>query len=115
MTKKYAEIENGLVTSVRLYEEGRQPEGLVEVTDATGDAGVGCSWDGSKFIMPPKPPKTEKQVRQRRNKLLARSDWTQVPDAPVDHAAWANYRQALRDVTKQSGFPENVIWPEVPQ
>jgi hypothetical protein len=53
-------------------------------------------------------------VRAERNTLLAACDWTQVADAPVDKAAWASYRQALRDVPSQPGFPYNVIWPEVP-
>ena len=58
-------------------------------------------------------PLTE-QVRAQRNSLLQQSDWTQVADAPVDQAAWATYRQALRDITMQSGFPENVVWPTSP-
>lgn len=37
-----------------------------------------------------------------------------VADAPVDQAAWAVYRQALRDVPQQEGFPENIVWPESP-
>ena len=37
------------------------------------------------------------RMRLERNRLLAASDWTQVADAPVDRAAWATYRQALRD------------------
>jgi hypothetical protein len=52
-------------------------------------------------------------VRQRRDELLAQSDWTQTPDAPVDQAAWAAYRQALRDITTQAGFPQSVTWPTV--
>ena len=55
-----------------------------------------------------------KSVRQQRNEQLKASDWTQVADAPVDQAAWATYRQALRDVTGQEGFPWNVTWPEQP-
>lgn len=53
-------------------------------------------------------------VRQDRNQRLAACDWTQLPDAPVDAAAWATYRQALRDVTSQPGFPWNVTWPVLP-
>lgn len=53
-------------------------------------------------------------IRSERNALLSASDWTQVADAPVDKAAWATYRQALRDVTAQAGFPHNVIWPVKP-
>jgi hypothetical protein len=51
-------------------------------------------------------------ARQKRNQFLADSDWTQLPDAPVDKAIWATYRQDLRDVTAQDGFPWNIDWPE---
>ena len=53
-------------------------------------------------------------AREDRNMRLADCDWTQLPDAPVDHAEWAAYRQALRDVTSQPGFPWEVVWPEQP-
>lgn len=53
-------------------------------------------------------------VRTERNERLAACDWTQLPDAPVDAAAWATYRQDLRDVTAQAGFPWNVVWPQTP-
>jgi len=39
-----------------------------------------------------------KQIRLWRNAELAATDWTQVADTPVDSAAWAAYRQALRDL-----------------
>ena len=53
-------------------------------------------------------------VRADRNKRLADCDWTQLPDAPVDRTAWATYRQALRDITAQAGFPWDVQWPVAP-
>lgn len=53
-------------------------------------------------------------IRSLRNQRLAASDWTQLPDAPTDHAAWASYRQALRDVPQQPAFPESVVWPDPP-
>jgi len=56
-----------------------------------------------------------KSVRQSRGEKLKDSDWTQVNDAPVDQAAWATYRQALRDVTQQSGFPWTITWPTQPE
>jgi hypothetical protein len=55
------------------------------------------------------------QVRAERNAKLAASDWTQVEDSPVDHAAWAAYRQQLRDITAQAGFPWTVQWPTQPE
>ena len=53
-------------------------------------------------------------VRKSRGDKLADSDWTQVADAPVDKAVWATYRQALRDITIQSGFPWTITWPDAP-
>jgi len=53
-------------------------------------------------------------VRKDRNERLAASDWTQVIDAPVDQDAWAAYRQELRDIPSQVGFPWDVIWPTEP-
>ena len=55
-----------------------------------------------------------KSVREQRTTKLAECDWTQLADAPVDKAAWAAYRQALRDVTKQAGFPWDIEWPIAP-
>jgi hypothetical protein len=54
------------------------------------------------------------EVRYKRNMLLTQSDWTQVADAPVDKASWAVYRQALRDITLQAGFPFTVDFPVAP-
>lgn len=52
-------------------------------------------------------------VRSDRNAHLSACDWTQLPDAPVDTAAWAEYRQALRDITEQAD-PFNIVWPTEP-
>jgi hypothetical protein len=66
-------------------------------------------------------PMTEQEVEQvasnvraERDQLLAASDWTQVADAPVDQQALAGYRQALREVPQQTGFPFDVQWPTMP-
>lgn len=62
-------------------------------------------------------PTTEQlaaDARAQRNALLSASDWTQVADAPVDQEAWAAYRQELRDITSQEGFPETINWPVAP-
>jgi hypothetical protein len=57
-----------------------------------------------------------KEVRKKRNTLLADSDWTQVADAPVDATAWATYRQGLRDITDHVSFPylTEEDWPVAP-
>lgn len=53
-------------------------------------------------------------VRKHRDQILQASDHTQLEDAPGDKQAWAAYRQALRDITAQPGFPRNVVWPNAP-
>jgi len=68
------------------------------------------------YVAPPVDPNAlADAARSKRNGLLSKSDWTQVADAPVDQAAWATYRQALRDVPDQAGFPADVIWPVAPE
>ena len=51
-------------------------------------------------------------IKSRNKKLLA-SDWTQLPDAPVDKEAWAEYRQKLRDLPETTD-PLNIVWPDRP-
>ena len=55
-----------------------------------------------------------KSVRITRTQKLADSDWTQIADSTADKAAWATYRQALRDITAQAGFPWTMTWPNDP-
>ena len=54
-----------------------------------------------------------KNVRQTRNDKLKECDWTQLADSTADKQAWATYRQALRDVPTQAGFPWTVDWPTI--
>lgn len=54
-------------------------------------------------------------VRAQRDSLLSACDWTQSADAPLAvKKVWAAYRQKLRDVTSQKGFPHKIVWPEIP-
>jgi hypothetical protein len=56
-------------------------------------------------------------VRNDRNNLLSKSDWTQFNDSPLSEAdkeSWATYRNSLRNVPEQSGFPWEIVWPELP-
>jgi hypothetical protein len=55
-----------------------------------------------------------KSVRQSRTEKLKDSDWTQIADSTADKDAWAAYRQALRDITSQAGFPWTIDWPTQP-
>jgi hypothetical protein len=83
--------------------------------DTTDDEGnVTTAADNEAAYKAAKDAEQAKAVRQQRGDKLKDSDWTQVADAPVDQAAWATYRQSLRDVTAQSGFPWTVDWPTIP-
>jgi hypothetical protein len=67
----------------------------------------------------PPPPNTIEQesalVREMRDRLLAETDWTQAFDVPqTTRDKWTEYRQLLRDVPQQEGFPFQVIWPIKP-
>lgn len=91
------------------------PEGyVVEELPPQKTDGV---WVQQWHVRPPTEAETEAkavEARGERNRLLAACDWTQTLDAPVDRDAWAAYRQQLRDVTAQGGFPWEVVWPSMP-
>ena len=54
-------------------------------------------------------------IRQERSAKLKECDWTQVADSPVNKETWATYRQSLRDVPLQEGFPWTITWPTQPE
>lgn len=71
------------------------------------------SWQPNEYV-------AKGSVLMRRNELLQESDWTDTYSAPQRlgtelYTSWQTYRQALRDVTAQSGYPFNVQWPIKPQ
>ena len=57
-----------------------------------------------------------KENRAKRDQLLTKTDWTQMPDAPVDASFWTSYRQSLRDITSHAAWPllGPVAWPQPP-
>lgn len=60
----------------------------------------------------------ESIVRKKRDTLLLETDWTQTDDAPLTDASkylWMVYRQGLRDIPEQGGFPDDVTWPTAPE
>ena len=136
----YALIENGEITRINVElpisigntsipkgATGLEAYGLYPIagnepshTDRERIAGPQYVFDGAQvnrvFTVEAIPDEEKAgQVRAERNGLLTASDWTQVADAPVDKAAWATYRQALRDVTGQEGFPWTIDWPTQPE
>ena len=104
---EYLTLEKGLAYFwstkggwIKPAEDSNSPElTSKEVDDIYKDALVWVTW---------------RNVRIQRDQLLKQTDWTQVPDAPVDQAAWAAYRKALRDVTKEPD-PLNLTWPVAPK
>ena len=57
------------------------------------------------------------EAREKRNALIAESDYMAMPDYPLDEEkkdAVLAYRQALRDVPEQAGFPRQIDWPTKP-
>jgi hypothetical protein len=108
---KYAIIENGKVANIALAESPLESNWV-----PGEDAAIGDLYQDGQFV--PAPPDTEAEAnaaRAQRNALLAASDWTQLADAPVDDLAWAVYRQELRDVPNQAGFPLTIVWPVQPE
>lgn len=105
------------------------PTDAVEITDShyeallagqSNDKVISADADGNPILIDP-PAQTAEQLavfaRQKRDGLLAASDWTIVNDSPLSpeiQTEWKMYRQALRDITSQSGFPDVIVWPVAP-
>jgi hypothetical protein len=59
--------------------------------------------------------KPARDAREKRDLLLKESDWTQFPDVKLSNInAWNAYRQLLRNVPQQLGFPQSIDWPVKP-
>jgi len=62
-------------------------------------------------------PSEEGKDRTNRDDLLTDTDWIVIKYMDIGQPVpqeWSDYRQALRDITEQDGFPGNVVWPEKP-
>lgn len=71
-------------------------------------------WNGAAYVL--NTSKLTGMVKAHRAILLLNSDWTQLPDVPLStQASWQLYRQALRDITEQAGYPEDIVWPATPE
>ncbi len=109
---KYAIIENETVVNIALSDGALAYNWIPIDSNDVVDIGYRYDNDAADFILVEKD--NSKEIRAARDAKLKESDWTQVADAPVDQAAWATYRQALRDVPEQEGFPTTVNWPVEP-
>jgi hypothetical protein len=100
------------------------PSNSTDIAPPTIEAGERRRWDGQQWVVEPIPPPTPEQAevlaeraRQRRELLLMTTDFTQLPDVPISGALrteFSAYRQALRDLPQQPGWPETVVWPVKP-
>jgi len=122
-TPDYDRFLEFLAGTVNRYEWDGSQWVMVEDTSALDRFGVSVEEIGPAPV-PSEPTfnPTEKaleqeaqQARAQRDRLLKESDFSVLPDAPVsDSQAWKDYRQALRDVPQQEGFPEEITWPAKP-
>lgn len=101
----------------------RIPAGAAEISQARFEELMAAQAGGAVIVMRGGKPVATPRVlsaeehraarRQRRDQLLAASDWTQLPDSPLsedDRTEWAIYRQALRDLDKDGDS-----WPLAPE
>ena len=99
--------------------EGPQKQGPppYSVTYRDGVEKIGDKWYTKYSIRQqdksPIDKQQEEKIRQRRDNLMKQSDWRAVSDRELE-PEWKEYRQALRDITKQEGFPYDVKWPKDP-
>jgi len=106
-----------------IYDFSNQPEveryeKVIEVAPIRSDAGI---WRQTWAVIAMDDAErlaadelTVEQVRRERNGILFASDWMGLSDVTMSDG-WATYRQALRDVPEQAGFPDNVTWPTKPE
>jgi hypothetical protein len=105
-------IENGVVVNTI---EVESLDFLPNLVDAENGGTIGDLYENGQFTTPqPDEAVAAAAIREQRNQKLKDSDWTQLADSTADKAAWAAYRQALRDITAQAGFPLTVNWPTQP-
>lgn len=65
-------------------------------------------------LVPTERKYAEKRMRVRRDRMLSATDWAGSSDVTMSDEM-RSYRQALRDITKQKGFPYSITWPEIPE
>ena len=85
---------------------------FTDTTDETGNVTTATQHETAYKAM--KDAEQAANVRRSRTEKLKDSDWTQIADSTADKTAWATYRQALRDITGQTGFPWTITWPNDP-
>lgn len=76
--------------------------------------GGGTSWRQIWEVIPLSEKDAASNVKMRRNRKLQETDWCAMSDVTMSEEM-RSYRQALRDITEQEGFPHSITWPEKPE
>lgn len=99
---------------------------MVQIKEMDGELSIVVT-HGNRITVNSLPPGADENqvnelladaVRGERDALLGACDWTRMDDCPIGEGqreAWRAYRQALRDIPQQAGFPHEVEWPEKPE
>jgi hypothetical protein len=93
----------------------KQPEDEFPANVAVGDTYETGRWVIGYTAENKPQEQAEAAVRSQRVRLLSETDWMALSDSPAMTTEWATYRQALRDITAQTGFPYSVEWPTKPE
>lgn len=106
-------------------EELKTEDGLAKYRSmacwATENGKLITKTEGGYVISDPPEPSTDElaeRARNRRDILLTECDYLMLPDYPLSAEArvkWEAYRQALRDIPAQAGFPQSIVYPEKPK
>lgn len=100
--------------------EGEYPPEAAIWCNTRGDCSIQQVDGGYQIIQNPEPDDSmiAEAIRDKRDNLIGETDYYLMPDYPSNPQNLEElkvYRQALRDVPKQEGFPRDVHWPDVPK
>ena len=100
--------------------EGEYPPEAAVWCNVRGNCSIQQVDGGYQIIQNPEPDDSmvTKAIRNKRNNLLGKTDYYFMSDYPSNHQDLMKleiYRQALRDLPQQEGFPRSVRWPDVPE
>lgn len=120
MSKGYFVDQNGKMVFFgnRLTKESLEENYIwVELTPSTLHPGKDYVWDGREWVLDYELETARLwiEIREKRNKLLQETDWTQLSDIKAARKnTYVAYRQELRDIPQTFEDPRQVIWPEKP-
>ena len=87
---------------------------MTQTLTPTALAEVGGAWTQGWDVSNLSVEDAGRNIRSQRDNQLQQTDWMALSDNTMA-PAWASYRQALRDITAQEGYPYSVIWPTKPE